>query len=78
MTEVIPRYDSAEVSTVFVLSPLCAAPGQDQVSDWLHAEYGAEEEAAGGESGRSDRGARQTARSGSVQDKHPPNIHKVV
>lgn len=44
----------------FMLSPLCAAPGQDQVSDGLHAEHGAEEEAAGGESGLPDRGARQT------------------
>jgi len=46
------------------LSP--AAPGQDQVSDGLHAEHGAEEEAAGGESGRPDGGAHQAADAGSV------------
>lgn len=43
-----------------------AASGQDKVSDRLHAEHGAEEKAAGGESGRSHRRARQTARSRSV------------
>lgn len=50
----------------FLFAPV-AAPDQNQVSDRLHAEHGAEEEAAGGEPGRSGRGARQAAGSRSVR-----------